>query len=72
MSYRKEGTVHVDGKEYQYTVYRLSSGEYCSVVPGCRGACKITSYEIEEHHIITYIIQSQRPDDSEIDITKVE
>lgn len=64
MSYRKEGTVLVDGKEYQYTVYQLSSGEYCSVVQGCRDACRTTSYEIEEHHIITYIMQSQMSDNS--------
>lgn len=61
MSYWREGTVEVRGKEYSYIVCQLKSGEYKCIVPNCREACCLKGYKIEEYHIRTWIEQSLPP-----------
>ncbi len=56
--YPKFGKVVVDGKEYEYTIYKLKDGEYRCFVPNCREACVTKPYEITEENIKTYIYQA--------------
>lgn len=70
MSYWKDGTVEVRGKQYNYRVCQLKNGEYNCLVYDCRGACRTRSDPIEEYHIQTWIEQSLPPLPIESEETK--
>jgi len=67
--YPKHGKVEVCGHWYDYTIDKLSDAEYRCYVPACKEACVTKPYEIEEHHVKTYIYQAEYlrfgPDESD-------